>query len=182
VSLPLDQPLAVLDSSVLVPVWSRLVLQQLAAPPRRRFLPVWSEWIIAETWRVLTWRHVIRTGRTSQSEWQALSRSANAMLRYLAPVMQLVSFEQFSGPPAWPGLADPDDEPVWATAAVAGAAYVVSQNIADFPPLTGGRHTHAGIEYVTAIEFIEDVLGEAAERIYFAPLPGPAQLRSQRLR
>ncbi len=48
-------PVAVLDSSVLVPVWSRLVLQRLAATARQRFRPVWSEWIIAETRRVLAW-------------------------------------------------------------------------------------------------------------------------------
>jgi hypothetical protein len=32
--------------------------------------------------------------------------------------------------------------------------------VADFPPLVQGRHIYRGIEYLTAIEFVEDVLGE----------------------
>ncbi len=47
-------PVAVLDTSVLVPRWSRLTLQALAYGPNPRYQPVWSEWIIGETWRVLT--------------------------------------------------------------------------------------------------------------------------------
>ena len=46
-------PIAVLDSSVLVPRWSRIILQLLAAGADAAYTPVWSEWIIAETWRVL---------------------------------------------------------------------------------------------------------------------------------
>jgi hypothetical protein len=95
----------VLDSSVLVPRWSRIVLQQLAAQPRQRFAPVWSEptfgpkvgWIIAETWRVLTWR------------W--LARAANEMLRYLLPVVTLASIRDIVEPVPWPGLQDTEDAP-----------------------------------------------------------------------
>ena len=47
-------PVAVLDTSVLVPRWSRLTLQALAHGPNRRYQTVWSEWIIGETWCVLT--------------------------------------------------------------------------------------------------------------------------------
>jgi hypothetical protein len=101
-----DVPVAVTDSSVLVPVWSRYVLQRLAAGPAPPYRPVWSEWIIAETWRVLT------------EQW----------------------FERF------------------------------------------GRHIYGGVEYVTAIEFIEDVLGMDAAALYERPLPGGAQLRSRRAR
>src|SRR5262249_27809636 len=73
-------PVAVLDSSVLVPLWSRLVLQRLAAPPRPRYEPVWSEWVIAEVWRVLTWRWLIDRGPADEA---ALARAANRMMRRL---------------------------------------------------------------------------------------------------
>lgn len=173
---------AVLDSSVLVPVWSRLVLQRLAARPTPAFAPVWSEWIIAETWRVLTWRWFARAGRADIAEWRALSRSANAMMQHLLPVMTLVSLRDAGGATPWPELRDAADAPIWQTAVIAGARYVVSQNLADFPPLLAGRHVYEGVEYLTAIEFIEDVLGENAALIYGAPLPVGATLRSGRLR
>ena len=42
-------------------------------------------------------------------------------------------------------------------------------------------HTYGGVEYVTAIEFIEDVLGERADEVYGRPLPGDGALaRSHR--
>ncbi len=74
-------PFAVLDTSVLVAVWSRIALQNIADRPAPPYRPVWSEWIIAETWRILTWRW-------SQHglAWDNLSVSANAMLRYLVKV------------------------------------------------------------------------------------------------
>ena len=178
-SLPPAGPIAVLDSSVLVPVWSRLALQRLAEPPRRHFVPVWSEWIVAETWRTLAWRWLARAGRADQAEWRALARSANRMLRYLVPVMTLVSLRDFAGPPPWPELTDQDDAPIWETAVIAQAQYVVSQNTKDFPPLVQGRRLYYGVEYVTAIEFAEDVLGEDAE-VYGDPLPHGARLRSRR--
>jgi hypothetical protein len=173
-------PVAVLDSSVLVPVWSRFVLQRLAAAPRPRYTPVWSEWIIAETWRVLTWRWLLRADRTDQAAWRSLTRSANRMLRQFLPVMMLVSLRDYAGPAPWPGLGDDDDAPVWQTAGVAGARYVVSHNLADFPPLVQGGHVYRGVEYLTAVEFVEDVLGEDVEAIYGAALPIGARIRSRR--
>ncbi|HEV8633236.1 MAG TPA: PIN domain-containing protein [Chloroflexota bacterium] len=166
-----------LDSSVLVPVWSRLVLQRLAAPPRGRFAPVWSEWIIAETWRVLTRRWLAEHGPDADA---ALARAANRMLRRLLVVMRLASLHGVVGPAPWPGLGDEDDAPIWATAVVAGARYVVSHNTGDFPPLVQGRHAYAGVEYLTAVEFVEDVLGEDAAAVYGAPLPQGAPVRSGR--
>ena len=164
-----------MDTSVLVPVWSRLVLQRLAAA--ERFQPVWSEWIIAETWRVLTRRWVSQHGPDDE----ALARAANRMLRRLLAVMRLVSIRDFVGPAPWPELNDTDDEPIWATAVVAGAQYVVSHNVEDFPPLAEGRHVHGDTEYLTAIEFVEDVLGEDAGTMYGAPLPSSALVRSRRV-
>jgi hypothetical protein len=171
----------VLDSSVLVPHWSRLVLQRLAARPTPPFIAVWSEWIIAETWRTLAWRWLNRATDPDELEWGSLTRAANEMLRYLLPVMQLVSLRQYTGPGAWPELTDAEDVPIWQTAIVAGAQYVVSHNVADFPPLVQGRHVYLGIEYLTAIEFVESVLGEDASAIYGGALPPHADIRSRRI-
>ena len=159
-------PRAVLDSSVVVAGWSRRVLQRLASSEPPRFEPVWSEWIVAETWRVLTWR-ACKAG----ASWQDISAKANAMLRYLIPVMRPVALREALRHPPWPELTDPDDEPVWATAVLASAQYVVSDNTSDFPPNVGGRHVYAGVEYLTAIEFIEDVLGEDAAVLHGGDLP-----------
>jgi hypothetical protein len=41
------------------------------------------------------------------------------MLRYLVPVMKLVSIRDVVGPVAWPELKDAEDAPVWATAVAA---------------------------------------------------------------
>ncbi|MBI4498980.1 MAG: PIN domain-containing protein [Chloroflexi bacterium] len=173
-------PLAVLDSSVLVPRWARVSLQCLAARQDPLYAPVWSEWIIAETWRVLTQQWLTRAPNPDQFDEATLRRAANGMLHYLLPVMRLVSLRAYTGSGPWPDLTDEDDAPIWQTAVVAGAQYVVSNNIGDFPPLVQGRHVYAGIEYLTAIEFIEDILGEDAEQIYGAPLPAGAAVRSRR--
>lgn len=102
------------------------------------------------------------------------------MLDRLLPVMRFVSLRGYAGPPPWPGLTDPDDAPIWQTAVLADAQYVVSQNVRDFPPLVRGRHIYRGVEYLTAIEFIEDALGRNATAVYDAPLPAAAGLRSGR--
>jgi hypothetical protein len=171
----------VLDSSVLVPVWSRVVLQRLAVRSGSLYIPVWSEWIIAETWRVLAWRWRRRVGTTAEAEWSALSRAANSMLRYLLADMPLVSLRGYVGPGPWPGLRDDNDAPIWQTAILAGAHYVVSHALGDFPPLVDGRHSFNGIGYLTVIEFVEDVLGHDAATPLAAPLPQGARLRSGRV-
>ena len=61
-----------------------------------------------------------------------------------------------------------------------GAQYVVSHNLDDFPPVVQGHHIYGGVEYLTAIEFIEDVLGESATRVYDAPIPTGGAVRSRR--
>ena len=175
-------PVTVLDSSVLVPRWSRVMLQRLAARPDARFVPTWSEWIIAETWRTLAWRWLNRAEHSDEFEWTSLTRAANGMLGYLLPVMRLVSLRDYVGPRPWPELTDQDDAPIWQTAIVSGAQYVVSHDVADFPPLVQGRHVYQGVEYLTAIEFVEDVLGEDATQVYGAPLPPGAAVRSRRVR
>jgi hypothetical protein len=173
--------IAVLDSSVLVPRWSRFAFTRLAQGPTPLFVPVWSEWIIAETWRVLAWRWCAGAARLDAAESHALTTSANAMLRHLLPVMRLVTLRGYAGPPPWPTLPDPDDAPIWETAVVGGAQYVVSHNTRHFPPLVQGRHAYGGVEYLTAIEFVEDVLGESAAAAYGRALPAGGQVRSRRV-
>ena len=93
------------------------------------------------------------------------------MLQDLLPVMRPVALHQYVRPPPWPSLADPDGEPIWATAVLGQAQYVVSDNTTDFPPFVDLRshsaarsvHLYNDIEYLTAIEFIEDVLRGAGD-------------------
>lgn len=158
------------------------MLQRLAVGPTPRYRPVWSEWIIAEAWRVLTRRWVeadMRAGRFVA--WGQLERQADAMMRYLLPVMTTQPLAgRESLPPAWPGHADPNDLPIWATAKLSVAQYVVSHDLHQFPPRVDGRHVYDGIEYLTAIEFIEDVLGVDPTAAYRGPLPRAGVLRSRR--
>lgn len=181
-SLPSTPLIVVLDSSVLYARWSRFTLRSIAVRPNASFLPFWSEWIIAETWRTLASLWLNRVARSRELAGPSLTRAANDMLRHLLVVMRLVSVRDFSGPGAWPELTDVDDEPIWQTAVVAHAQYVVSQNVRHLPPLVHGRHVYRGIEYLTAIEFIEDVLGESAAAAYDRPLPTQSALRSGRER
>jgi predicted nucleic acid-binding protein len=83
---------------------------------------------------------------------------------------------------SWPSMRDANDVPVWDTATAADASYVISHNTTDFPPLVDGRHTWQGIEYLTAIEFIEDVLGLDIVALITAPLTPAMLLRSNRTR
>lgn len=178
---------AVLDTSVLVPAWSRATMQILASGAPPRYQPVWSEWIIAETWRVLTDR-LVRAGATRGD----VADRANAMLRHLLPVMRLVSVATVPPAARQPAIGDPNDALVWATAVIADARYIVSHNTAHFPPLVREHavidgqeyqlllHRHQGIEFLTAIEFIEDVLSEDAATIYERALPVSGIVRSGR--
>lgn len=103
------------------------------------------------------------------------------MMRRFLPVMTIASLSRREQLPApWPGLSDPDDAPVWATARLAGAQYVVSHNTRHFPPLDQGKHLYEGVEYLTAIEFVEDVLGADAEAAYGPLLPSGDLVRSRR--
>lgn len=174
-------PVAVLDTSVLVSLWSRIVLQRLADPRNPAYVPVWSEWIIGETWRVLTRRWVEEAaGVGLPVDWARLSKAANGMMRRLLDVMQMVSLARRRVPRPWPGHPDPHDEPVWATAKLARADYIVCDDLAVFPPVVDGRHLVQGVEYLTPIEFVEDVLGHDARAVHGRDLPEDGVRRSQR--
>ena len=98
------------------------------------------------------------------------------MWRHLLTVMRVVSIAAPSVTLPQSPLRDADDAPIWTTAVVSGAQYVISHNTRDFPPLVrsvetiGGqqrtiqRHIYQGTEFLTAIEFIQDVLGSRQRR------------------
>jgi hypothetical protein len=159
-----------LDASVLVARWSRLALSAAAVPSARGFQPIWCEWIIAETWRVLAVRW-LRQSPGSIGDEAPLTHAANAMLLALLPVMEFVSVT----PPfeaAWPYLRDHYDQPVWAAALRARAGFVISHNLNDFPPRDGdGLCRYAGIEYVTAENFLREILSLEPDRLLPAGLP-----------
>ncbi|HYI16539.1 MAG TPA: hypothetical protein VEX37_14175, partial [Thermomicrobiales bacterium] len=96
--------------------------------------------------------------------------------------MRHASLHGHSGPSPWPSMRDANDILVWDTATAAGARYVISHNTTDFPPLVDGRHTWQGIEYLTAIEFIDDALGLDIVALITSPLTPAALLRSNRTR
>jgi hypothetical protein len=172
---------AVLDASVLVARWSRLVLSVAAKGSVRRFQPIWSEWIIAETWRVLAVRWLRQQPAPARDDEAALTRAANAMLLALLPVMELVSV----APPfeaAWPQLRDRYDRPVWAVARRAAAHFVISHNLSDFPPRDqDGLCRHAGVEYITAENFLRDVLLLDPEHVLLSRLPDVRVYHQRRL-
>ena len=98
-----------------------------------------------------------------------ISTSANAMLTVLLRVMTFVSVV----PPfdtAWPAASDTADLPIWSAAVRSGAQFVVSHNLHDFPPRDAdGLCAHGGIEFITAANFVADVLGLDLNAV--APLP-----------
>lgn len=153
-----DLPRAVLDTSVLVPVWSRLLLADLATRPVL-YTPIWCEWIIAETWRVLTVLHFRQQATFSPADERRLSVLANSMLLHLLPIMTIISVV----PPfdeAWPTATDQNDLPIWTAALRSGAAFIVSHNLHDFPPRdANGLCRYQGIEFITAENFVREVLG-----------------------
>lgn len=167
---PQPAPRAVVDTSVLVPIWSRLLLIHLATHPAI-FTPIWCEWIIAETWRVLTVQHVKRQPLASPADERRLSAMANAMLMALLPVMEFVSVV----PPfdaAWPAARAANDAPIWSAAVRSGAQFVISHNLRDFPPRNAdGVCAYDGIEFITAENFVVEVLGLELDTV--APRPSP---------
>ncbi len=132
-----------------------------------------------------------RAARRGLSQ-RTISIQAKAMIRHFLPVMHLVSVNDFLLAAQDVPIADPDVVPLWATAIAANAQYVSSHNTRHFPPLAREqrvidgqphlvqRHVHAGIECLTAIEFIEDVLGADAAVVLQRSLPMLGVERSRR--
>lgn len=119
-----------------------------------------------------------------------ISESANAMMRLLLEVMTFVSVADQSGTPPWPGLEE-HDHPIWHTAMNSGAAFVISDNTTDYPPLVAAphptyahtcqRHVYEAVEYLTPIEFIEGELDIAITTVLLAAPPQTGIRRSKRI-
>lgn len=100
---------ALLDTSVLVPVRTRIAL--LGAARSGVFVAVWSPWIIAELNRVLTWLWLERTGGVlSPANQRACSNAANAMMVLLLDAFVLVDPHGVDTRADW--LNDPFDFPI----------------------------------------------------------------------
>jgi len=149
------RPRAVLDTSAL---WGRGPRSELIrALDAGRFDGLWSEWILGELYYGLAWDWAANKG-TDDTQRRAMSSSAHAMLRLLIPRLELVTLRHAAVDP-WPSLRDQEDEPVWATAVLGRATYVVSMNTRDFPPNVAGvgeppRHVWDGIGYVEPQAFL----------------------------
>jgi hypothetical protein len=99
-------------------------------------------------------------GDLSPAAEHACAEAANAMMAVLLPPFEVVT-PLPPYPPSWASLADPNDYPIWATAVVGRADYVVSANTRYFPPRgRDGRHTFGGITYLTGSAFLTLLLGE----------------------
>lgn len=148
-----SRPRAVIDTSTLVSGRHRRELQKQAA--LGRFVPIWSPWIVGELHRVLTWRWLAHTHNFGGANWRQCSRASAIMMELLLTVFETVSpTPPYAAP--WPRLNDPWDIPVWGTAVVGQADYVVSENRHDFPPLdAANRHIWEGIEYLPGDAFLE---------------------------
>ena len=159
---------AVLDTSVLVPAWLRVDLQSLAQDGA--FTAIWSPWIIGELHRTLTWHwlarrasHVITSAGdpvtacdVSVANWLRCGMMAKQMMEILlaTPNWELVD-PRPPYPTAWETLADVWDYPIWAAAIAGHAAYVVSNNMRDYPPAgADGRHVYDDVEYISGANFV----------------------------
>lgn len=174
---------AVLDTSVLYAVWSRVLLLRLATGQPPGFRGIWSREIARELWRTLSaW------GATHGLTPEQAQQQAGAALYPLRQVLVLVDGER--PPPDAPAspLPDPDDAHLWNAALNAGAGYIVSHNTRHFPPAEqtntaeglASRHLAHGIEFLTAIEFIEEILSFDAATLYGTPIPARGIVRSAR--
>lgn len=184
-SAPGAPPSAVLDTSVLYPAWSRVLLLRLARRQPVGFRGIWSREIARELWRTFE----VRDGRRGITPEQ-VRYGAAAAIYPLRQVFVMVAAESRPSLTPTSPLPDSDDAHLWNAALNAGAAYIVSNNTHHFPPPIPQReegkhvlrhHVH-GVEFVTAIEFIEDILGLDAAALYGASIPRGGIVRSARSR
>ncbi len=145
-------PRAVLDTNVLYSHTRRITLVGLVR--LGRFEAIWSSWIVAGLNRVLTWRWAERYGIDAMAQ-RAASVSAKERMIYLPTAFELVD-PPLPHPIPWPELTDASDIPIYGTAIVAGAQYVVTDNLRHSPPRDPAtkRRIWNGIEYITYNNFI----------------------------
>lgn len=110
-----------------------------------------SLWIVEELARNPT-ADYYRTRLYSTGTRRTLSALSKRMMTFL-----IASFAAVDPKPPFPEAwtdADSGDNHVWAAAAAAGVAYVVSENTRHFSPRAeNGRREWAGIAYLTPTEF-----------------------------
>ena len=142
----------------MVPANQRRELQQVAQ--LGAFTALWSPWIIAELNRVLTWQWIARRAAgspavaLSTASLRACSHAAQQMMQLLIVTMELVD-PRPPYPIPWPTLHDPGDHPIWATAKLGQAQYVISENTRHFPPAgADGHHVYEAIEYLRGQDFL----------------------------
>lgn len=149
-------PRAVLDTNVLYSHTRRITLVGLVR--LGRFEAIWSAWIVAELNRVLTWRWAEQYGIDAAAQRLA-SVGAKEMMTYLLAAFTLVD-PPVPHPVPWPRLTDVWDIPIYASAVVAGANYVVTDNLRHSPPRDPAtkRRLWNGLEYITYRDFIGRVM------------------------
>jgi hypothetical protein len=139
VSAPSAPPSAVLDTSVLYPAWSRVLLLRLARRQPAGFRGIWSREIARERWRTFE----VRDGRRGIAPEQVTHGATGALYPLRQAFAMVAAESRPSGTPASP-LPDPDDAHLWNAALNAEAVYVVSHNTRHFPPptphLVDGEH------------------------------------------
>jgi len=155
-------------------------LSTLAAARPILYTPVWCEWIIAETWRVLTVRRLRGLPAITAADERQLSASANAMLTAL---LQVMTFESVVPPfdPAWPMASDANDLPIWSAAVRSGARFVVSHNLRDFPPRDAdGLCAYNGVEFITTANFVGEILGLDIDVVTLLSIPPAGRIAHRR--
>jgi len=155
-------------------------LSTLAAARPILYTPVWCEWIIAETWRVLTVRRLRGLPAITAADERQLSASANAMLTAL---LQVMTFESVVPPfdPAWPMASDANDLPIWSAAVRSGARFVVSHNLRDFPPRDAdGLCAYNGVEFTTTANFVGEILGLDIDVVTLLSIPPAGRIAHRR--
>ncbi len=106
---------------------------------------VWSAFIVGELVRIRV-EHSIGYGVDRLVYRQRI----NDLVHLLSDVLLIVNYRAET---ATGMLADPDDEPILATALAAGAKCIVSLNTHDFPP--GGEA--AGVRFLTPHVFLAEI-------------------------
>jgi hypothetical protein len=135
--------------------------------------PIWSPSIIAEASRLLAWLYIRRNPDGLQTrQWR--SQFSDASKRWYAWVSEV--FEVIDDRPPYEAQwssepADPWDQPVWTAAVRSNAFIVVTDNLADGPPVgDSGIRKYRHINYVHPEALIR-VLDLWADKMWESRLP-----------
>jgi hypothetical protein len=147
-------PAALIDASAIV---ARAREDLEAAARRRLFIAHRSPWIVEEATRAIVTLYCKRNGFTLEAQ-RRLSVASKVAMRRLTQAFVTVDPKP-PYPSQWDG-ADPGDDHVCAAAIAARAAYVVSENTRDFPPVSpdSGKYEWQGIVHLTTSQFLALIL------------------------